>query len=67
VKKDIYKSRELAVDDIADYIDSFSNRPRRHSHLGGLSPEQFKAEQKRYDRSPGNPEDYTLASNHGAP
>ena len=27
---------------MADYIDTFYNRTRRHSHLGGLSPEQSK-------------------------
>jgi putative transposase len=46
VKKQIYKNREQAVSDIADYIDSFYNRTRRHSHLGGVSPEQFEAAQK---------------------
>jgi putative transposase len=43
IKKQIYKSRELAINDVADYIDLFYNRTRRHSHLGGLSPEQFEA------------------------
>jgi putative transposase len=32
--------------DVADYIDSFYNRIRRHSHLGGVSPEQFESAQK---------------------
>ena len=27
---------------MADYIDGFYNRTRRHSHLGGVSPEQFE-------------------------
>lgn len=31
-----YKNRELAMADLADYIDTFYNRTRRHSHLGGL-------------------------------
>jgi transposase InsO family protein len=35
-----------ALNDVADYIDSFYNRIRRHSHLGGVSPEQFEAAQK---------------------
>jgi putative transposase len=48
IKKHIYKTRELAKRDVADYIDAFYNRTRRHSHLGGLSPEQFEAAQKRY-------------------
>jgi putative transposase len=46
IKKQIYKTRELAVNDVADYIDSFYNRTRRHSHLGGVSPEQFESAQK---------------------
>jgi putative transposase len=46
IKKHIYKTRELARDDVADYI-SFYNRTRRHSHIGGVSPEQFEAVQKR--------------------
>ena len=46
IKKQIYKNRELALNDVADYIDSFYNRIRRHSHLGGVSPEQFEAAQK---------------------
>lgn len=46
IKKQIYKTRELAVADIADYIDTFYNRSRRHSQLGGVSPEQFEATHK---------------------
>jgi putative transposase len=46
VKKHIYRTRDLAVTDVADYIDAFYNRTRRHSHLGGLSPDQFEAMQK---------------------
>jgi len=46
IKKQIYKNRELAIADVADYIDSFYNRTRHHSHLGGLSPEQFEAAHK---------------------
>ena len=46
VKKQIYKTRELALTDVADYIDTFYNRSRRHSHLGGVSPEQFEAAHK---------------------
>ncbi len=44
IKKQIYKTRELALNDVADYI-SFYNRTRRHSHIGGVSPEQFEAVQ----------------------
>jgi putative transposase len=46
IKKQIYRNRELAVADVADYIDSFYSRTRRQSHLGGLSPEQFEAAHK---------------------
>ena len=46
IKKQIYKSRELAIADVADYIDTFYNRMRRHSHLGGVSPAQFEAAHK---------------------
>ncbi len=46
IKKHIYKTRELAVNDVSDYIDTFYNRTRRHSHLGGVSPEQFEAVHK---------------------
>lgn len=47
IKKHIYKNRELASKDVADYIDHFYNRTRRHSYLGGVSPEQFEAASKR--------------------
>jgi len=43
VRKHIYRNRALAIADLADYIEAFYNRTRRHSHLGGLSPEQFEA------------------------
>jgi len=46
IKKQIYKNRELASNDVDDYIDRFYNRTRRHSYLGGVSPEQFEAAQK---------------------
>lgn len=42
IKKRIYKTRDLALADIFDYIEVFYNRNRRHSHLGGLSPEAFE-------------------------
>ena len=38
IKKQIYKNRDLAIADVAAYIDTFYNRTRRHSHLGGVSP-----------------------------
>lgn len=43
IKKRIYNTRQQATDDIADYIDGFYNRTRRHKHLSGVSPEQFEA------------------------
>lgn len=43
IKKQIYRDRDTATRDIADYIESFYNRTRRHSHLGGVSPEAFEA------------------------
>lgn len=46
IKKHIYPSRELALADISTYIEDFYNRSRRHSHLGGISPEQFEAAHK---------------------
>ncbi|MBY0271332.1 MAG: IS3 family transposase [Burkholderiales bacterium] len=47
IKKRIYKSREIARVDISDYIESFYNRTRRHSYLGGVSPEEFETAAKR--------------------
>jgi putative transposase len=46
IKKQIYKSRDLAKAAITDYIETFYNRSRRHSHLGGVSPEHFEAAHK---------------------
>ncbi|PXW42282.1 putative transposase [Erwinia sp. AG740] len=42
IRKRIYKTRDLARADIFDYIEVFYNRVRRHSHLGGISPEAFE-------------------------
>lgn len=42
IKKRIYKTRDLARADVFDYIEMFYNRNRRHSHLGGVSPEAFE-------------------------
>ena len=42
IKRRVYKTRELARSDIFDYIEAFYNRTRRHSHLGGMSPEAFE-------------------------
>ncbi len=51
IKKHIYKDRDTATEDIADYIESFYNRTRRHSHLGGVSPEEFETANRRGRRS----------------
>jgi putative transposase len=46
IKTQIYKNRALALADVADYIDTFYNRTRRHGRLGGVSPEQFETAHK---------------------
>lgn len=46
IKKKIYKNRQLATEDISDYIDAFYNQIRRHQHLGGVSPNEFEASTK---------------------
>jgi putative transposase len=43
VKKKIYKTRSIAREAIAEYIETFYNPTRRHSHLGGVSPAAFEA------------------------
>lgn len=43
IKKKIYKTRAIAQSAISEYIESFYNPTRRHSHLGGVSPEAFEA------------------------
>src|ERR1700678_4178428 len=50
IKKKIYRTRELAKNEISDYIDSFYNPTRRHSHLGGVSPEEFERAGRRRRR-----------------
>ena len=42
IRKKIYRTRALAGADIFDYVEMFYNRTRRHSHLGGVSPEAFE-------------------------
>jgi putative transposase len=46
IQKHIYKNREFAVADLADYIEAFYNRIRHHSHLGGMSPDEFEIAHK---------------------
>lgn len=45
-KKHIYPSRDRALTDVSRYIEEFYNCTQRHSHLGGLSPDQFEVAQK---------------------
>lgn len=42
-KKQIYKTRELTPIDVEAHIETCYNPTRRHSHLGGVSLEQFEA------------------------
>ena len=42
IRKQVYRTRDLAKADIFEYIEMFYNRTRRHSHLGGVSPEVFE-------------------------
>ncbi len=47
IKKRICTTREVARTEIAEYIERFYNRTRRHSHLSGVSPETFESVSKR--------------------
>jgi putative transposase len=47
IKKRIYANRETAILDVSEYIDKFYNPIRRHSYLGGISPDEFEAAQRR--------------------
>lgn len=51
IKKRIYPSRDVALADIAEDIDHFYHPVRRHSHLAGVSPEQFEAAHRRRRRA----------------
>lgn len=42
IRRRIYQTRQVASADIFDYVEMFYNRIRRHSHLGGVSPEAFE-------------------------
>jgi len=46
VRKQIFKTREVAVSKIFEYIEMFYNPKRRHSYLGYISPNEFE---KRYN------------------
>ena len=47
IEKRIYENRAIAIIDIAEYIEVFYNRTRRHSHVGGVSPEEFETTHRR--------------------
>lgn len=42
IKKRIYTTRDIASAEVFDYIESFYNPRRRHSHIGGVSPDDFE-------------------------
>jgi len=42
VRRRIYPTRKEARADLFDYIELFYNPTRRHSHVGGISPEAFE-------------------------
>ena len=41
-----YRSQDEARTDIFDFIEMFYNKVRRHSYLGGVSPEAFELASK---------------------
>jgi putative transposase len=43
IKQQMYRTRELALAAVADDIDTFYHRVRRHRYVGGVSPDQFEA------------------------
>ena len=43
IKKRIYADRKTPSLDVSDYIEGFYNPIRRHSCLGGVSPNEFEA------------------------
>lgn len=47
IKKRIYTTRDMATAEVSDYIESFYNPRRRHSHIGGVSPDDFETAAKR--------------------
>lgn len=42
VRRRVYRDHEEARADLFDYIEMFYNQRRRHSHVGGVSPEAFE-------------------------
>ena len=51
IKKRIYGNRDVATLDLSEYIDGFYNSVRRHSYLGGVSPNEFEAAHRTRKRS----------------
>ena len=47
IRKKVNRTRALAKADVFEYIEMFYNRTRRHSHLGGVSPEAFETASNR--------------------
>lgn len=43
IRRRVYATRDAARADVFDYIEMFYNSRRRHSYLGGVSPEAFEA------------------------
>lgn len=52
IRKKVYRTRDLAKANIFGYIEMFYNRTRRHSHLGGISPEALKPPQTAASKCP---------------
>lgn len=52
IKKRIYKNREIATADISEYIEEFYNPVRRHSYLGGVSPDVFETASRSSKKCP---------------
>ena len=42
IARKVYRTRDDVKADVFDYIEAFYNRTRRHSHMGGVSPEAFE-------------------------
>ena len=43
IRKQVHRTPDLAKADVFEYIEMFYDRIRRHSHLGGASPEALEA------------------------
>uniref|UniRef100_UPI003D272D14 IS3 family transposase n=1 Tax=Pseudomonas aeruginosa TaxID=287 RepID=UPI003D272D14 len=42
IRKHPYRTEDIALADVLDYIEILHNQTRRHSHLGGVSPDDLK-------------------------